>query len=203
MAEGNGLRLPFITPPSDKHSQWAPLGHLRRHTWQKTVLILPRSQKHEGQCCSASWDHPHPGMLQNSTYGSFLSRAPRLPLPCRPPPHLRPGLGTMSALCLAVHPEWLPAGTGIVAAPGASPEVGRPQATPHQDLGLNQTQPKGLRITSPAHLVWFPLLKKGPFSAFSLPIKHSFAPSRRPCHAIMLHRTAEHIQRPHSGTSVK
>lgn len=120
-----------------------------------------------------------------------------------PTPHLRPGLGTMSALCLAVHPEWLPAGTGIVAAPCASPEVGRPQATPHQDLGLNQTQPKGLRITSPAHLVWFPLLKKGPFSEFSLPIKHSFAPSRRPCHAIMLHRTAEHIQRPHSGTSVE
>lgn len=112
-------------------------------------------------------------------------------------------VGTMSALCLAVCPEWLPAVTGIVAAPCTSPEDGRPQATPHQDLGLNQTQPEGLCITSPAHLVWFPLLKKGPFSLFSLPIKHSLASSRRPCHDIILQRTAEHTQRLHSGTNVQ
>lgn len=84
----------------------------------------------------------------------------------------------MSPLFSAAYPKWLPDSPSPAATAsddkdcGLSthpPEAGRPQATPHQKLGLDQAQPKGLRITSLLRLVWFPLLKKRPFREFSLP----------------------------------
>lgn len=140
------------------------------------------SQKsQEGQCCrphgtTSSWD---PADSMAPSWAELH--------PCPPPwPPTLPtsGLaeGRMSPLFLAAYPEWLPVMTGTVASPCTSPEAGRPQATLPQELGLN--------ITSPVHLMWFPLLKKGPFSQCGLPLKHSVPSTRRRLHAVTLRSQA-------------
>lgn len=176
MTEGNGLRVPFVTPQSDKHSQWPPLGqHLRRHPWKSAELTLAVFLRKARR-----------GSVAVSQRTILILGFCRIPL-------LLPGQGSTLALRPSLPPtppqawlreEWAPCFYQLTlsgclwwqelwhlhAPPQRS--VGRPQAITHQELGLDQMQPKSLSLTSPGHLVWFHLLKKRPFSQFGLTLKH-------------------------------
>ena len=103
------------------------------------------------------------------------------------PPHLLPR--RMSTLFPEASSKWLPDSP----LGGLYSQKRQAQVTPHQELGLNWAQPKGLWITSLVCLVWFPLLKKRPFCLFSLPLNHNFPSIRRLWHArhVMLYTLPE------------
>lgn len=215
MSEGNGVHAPYITPQSDKPSQSAPAERpvsINGKTLCSSWPSLQNSQGRGSVLQRLMEHHPRPETLRDSTAPFWAEHQPIWPSTLAShPPHRRPGWGKNEGPVSSSLPQvaaWQPLSCvcrdcGISMRSHALPHKRLTGPRPHP-LGHNQTQPKGLSLTSLVHLVWFPLLKKRPFSQFSLRFKHSFFPlARRLLHDLMLYTIAEHICHRHDSISVK